>query len=217
MVRVATLLLVLACLACRSSPEPQTLVVDDPKWQGFLEKLPYALGPAAELEKRRAARGIPLRFRVGDGDIGANRDRVESDAYCGDVIGVFVRELPPPGTNVVRSEEVLELGPGGDVVERWPIPPDKPIVAIRGDEVFVPHGIRLPDARTLSVLLAIKPDGTFRVTARRSFTSPRHARCPDAVAAAEGDATPPERCQAHSDASGLRVLAYEGACLALSR
>jgi hypothetical protein len=109
---------------------------------------------------------------------------------------------------------VLELGSGGEVIERWPVPPDKPIVAIRGDEIFVPHGVPLPDSRILAVQLAIRPDGTFRVTSRRGFAVPERVTCPDAQALR--DASSPERgCQRFVDASTERVLAYEGPCLAL--
>lgn len=208
----STVLMVLACLACQSTPQPQKLKFEDSAWDGLLERLPHALGPASELEKQRSWRGIPLRFRVGGADLGKQRDRVETDPTCGDSVEIFVRRLPSPAAGAVGSEEVIELGPDGDVLESWPIPPDKPVLAIRGDEIFVPHGVPLPGSRTLAVLLAIRPDGHFRVVARRSFAGSRYVSCPEDVALRGVFA--PEQCRAHTDGSTLRTLAYESPCLA---
>ncbi|MBW2268354.1 MAG: hypothetical protein JRH16_07235 [Deltaproteobacteria bacterium] len=210
---IAALLLLAGWCGCQSAPEPQPLALHDAKWASFLQILPSALGPASELEKRRQRRGIPLRFRVDGADVTAVQERVQSDPHCGDMLEVFVRELPPPSATAVGSEEVLELGFGQEVIERWPVPPDKPVVAIRDDEIFVPHSVPLPDSRTLAVLLAIRQDGSFRVTSRRDFAAPERIVCPDAEALR--NASVPERsCRRFPNASSYRVLAYEGACLA---
>ena len=116
---------------------------------------------------------------MGSANVTAVRKRVENDPHCGDMLEVFVRELPSTSATAIGSEEVLELDSSNEVIERWPVPPDKPIVAIRGNEIFAPHRVLLPDARTLAVLLAIRPDGTFRVTSHQEFAMPERIVCPD--------------------------------------
>lgn len=213
----ARFVLAAALLAsCASEPPLPELPTRDASWGSFVTTLQRSHAPVALLEERRAERGLPLIFRVRGAELREeDRERVRTHRSCGEMLPLFVREIPPAEPGRVSGEEVLELDGSGSVIQRWTIPPDRRVAGIEGDELLVPHSVRLPDRRRLATFLRIRPDGAFRITAPDRPTPAEPFACPQLAVDGERSLPPQHRCWRYDAASGPRLLAYEGSCLAV--
>lgn len=209
--RVAGLLLA-ALLACWGGAPEQRLRLTEPGWDEFAARLRREPAPIAVLEKRRRETGLPLRFRVGEAADLESVVELVHDSVCGETLTAFVRELPEPNREAVGSELVLEVDSTGQVVQRWPIPVDMSVAALRGEEIYVPHAVELTGSSPLRVFLAIRPDGAFRVTQPVAFTRGEQLDCPETSELVDS-AGPSRRCWVFQDGAAFRVLAYAGPCL----
>ena len=202
--------------SCVSDPGPPPLAVRDPGWGAFRQELARSLTPVGLLEKRRAERGIPLVFRVRDAELDeAASETVRTHRYCGRMVRVFVSALPPVEPGRVSSEEVLELDGSGRVARRWPVPPDLRVAGLEGNALLVPHTVRLPDRRRLATFLRVETDGRFGVERAAPPTPSEPFACPDTQALGDAPLPPQFNCWRYDTPQGPRILAYEGACLAV--
>ena len=201
---------------CASEPPLQELRVSDRSWKPFTASLTRSHAPVALLEARRAERGVPLIFRVRDAALDeATRETVRTHRSCGEMLRVYVQEIPPPEPGRLGGEEVLELDGSGAVIRRWAIPPDVRVAAIEGHELLVPHSVRLPNGRRLATFLRIDPEGAFRLESPARPTPSEPFACPDRAALGDAPLPPQHRCWRFETPQGPRLLAYEGTCLAV--
>jgi len=146
-------------------------------WNAFLVNIVEGVAVSSQIDLYRQNHGVPMSFyrAVDAGDLPSTFSGLERDeGLCGPYFTVFVKSLGEPevpGEAGLRGDPVLELNDDGEVVHRWPREYNwLRVSGVRGDEILVSYTAaslcawgrekRLPH---YDMLLAIRPDGSFRL------------------------------------------------------
>jgi hypothetical protein len=79
---------------------------------------------------------------------------------------------------LLQPEWVSEVDGQGRLVRRWPAPVDVWVQGIEGEELLVPWTFGLGhEEEPLEILLAIRPNGKFRVSDARELAAPEWTDC----------------------------------------
>jgi hypothetical protein len=151
-----------------------------------------------------------LPFWAGPGVLpGANIVEVYDHHACGGQVALArVRRIPPVGhAGPLIPEEVVELDRSGVIIARWPIPIDRFVLAVQGDELVVPG-----PALSSEPALFVSSDGAFRLfSVPDRAPSPVARSCPDLL---EFRGSAYLRCFVFEDlrTHAERSLAFQGPC-----
>ena len=142
-------------------------------FQAKASKDPTELARAAEAF--RVECGLPLAFWAGP----KTKQKQKIEHPCGESVQVFVKAIPSPSDPEMQSEEVLEFGPAGAVIQRWSVPIDSVVGGVAGGELLILEEI-VEEANIPPVYLAVSSGGTFRVVPFSSRSPNTSIACPPA-------------------------------------
>lgn len=157
------------------------------------------------VEAFRSECGVPLVFWAGPK---AEQSR-KADHPCGETVLAFVQTIPSPSDAVAQSEVVFELGPAGQIIQRWWVPVDAVIKGVSGRELIILEEF---EAESPSMIyLAIGPEGKFRVVNANDQFNETPIPCPTSQDLPKSSYL---GCwQLTEKSSGIkRQIAYEGPC-----
>jgi len=146
--------------------------------------------------------GALLPFWPADSLSEARRGKMKlTDHPCGESTVALVRRIPV-GHRVLDNEWMYELDASGTVVGRWPVPTDRMPVAVRGDELVVTGPAK-------DILLAVRPNGTFRFRADLPVAPLEPFECPKLAVLSQSDYA---ACAVFVDNGVRRRIAFERVC-----
>jgi len=195
-----------------------TMEAEIHSWDGFLGS---GLDPDSpipqQLDKYRAEHGYPLLMWKGKKPP-SWYPVLEGPHPCGSTFIGFLKKLASEH-DPLEGELVVEIDGNGKVKNRWEIPTDTEIVAIRGSEIYTPDSATSmcvpptdPDYRSYEVWLGIQPNGRFRVAAPQADV-PR-VELEDCIDTKEFKASAYVRCWRYTDleTGERRHLMYQVPC-----
>lgn len=181
-------------------------------WNAFLSRGLDRDRPAApQLEDYRRRHGLPLSLWPGlEADSWRSASLEIASHPCLAAATLFLERIPPTRSDrYLQPEWVTETDEQGRTLRQWPAPMDAWVAGIEGEELLVPQ-IYSSEEAEVEVLLAIRPNGKYRVTPMRDDVSePTPAECRFSRSETETRA-----CWEVRDATDgkVRYLAYEGPC-----
>ena len=186
-------------MAC-SKPEQATSGIDSL----------IAVAPAASRDSaatlNREARGAGLLMTVWPRNdsmvFDSTRFVVNRDHPCGTTLRARFTSIPPRDS-IIDPERVVEFDSTGSIVREWRVLTDEIPLGVQADELFMSYDV--------TVLLGLKPDGSYRVVPKVPLPSPRQLDCPSPALFAKSAY---ERCALMTDVRSQlpRRIGYQGPC-----
>ena len=159
---------------------------------------------AATLNREASDSGLRLTVWPRNDSVALDTVRfvINADHPCGPTLAARFRSMPPRDS-MIAPERVVELDSAGAVVREWRVPTDEIPLGVQGDELFISY--------RPTVLLGLRPDGSYRVVPEVPLPSPRELACPAPQVFAQSAY---ERCALMTDLRSQlpRRIAYEGPC-----
>ncbi len=179
------------------------------RWDVFLSRgLDRERPIAPQLEEYRRRHGLPLSLWPGLEADSWRGTSLEIGAHpCLATAVLFLERIPPMRSDrYLKPEWVTEMDEQGRILRDWPAPMDSWVQGIEGEELLVPWTF---GPEELQVLLAIRPNGKFRVLAARELAAPERADC-----RSDRNEADTRSCLEVKDAADgkVRYLAYEEPC-----
>jgi hypothetical protein len=160
-----------------------------------------------------AADVVDLPFWAGKG---AKTDKrvLEIVPHCccsGDIAIARVAQLPAVGEkDPLEPELALELNDKGEVLRRWPLPVDKSILAIDGEQILVQIAPKTSPKSVKAIFISSQGE-IFKAEVPNSLAEPVSFKCPTL---SEFGNSAYLRCWMFRDLSSgeIRRLAFQGPC-----